>query len=96
MKLSGKRVTVEFTRYPRSLLCEIWTRSGFCFDDGTHVRVIEFHSGTKRQLRAAMVEFVETDAIVECDDPECDICHPVELECKVANLIAGNERKSTK
>lgn len=74
MKLSDTNATVTIERRSYSLLGTVQTVSGKCFDDGTHFRSLEFYTGGKRELRAALAEFVSGDSVVDCCDPECDVC----------------------
>ena len=81
MKLNDKRIMVDVERTPSGgIQGYVDTLPGTCFDDGTHCRSLFWYDGKIRDFKRELAEFIERDRIVACEDPDCDICHPVEEE----------------
>jgi len=81
LELSDPRLTVTVDKFPRSRVLHVDTIAGKCFDDGTHGRVIEYYSWDRdsiKQMRKQMADLIAQDVIIDCDNPDCDICHPLE------------------
>ncbi len=81
MKLSDANLTVTIEKTPRGgWQGYVDTVSGKCFDDGTHVRALFWYDGKKADFKAELADYISGDSVVDCEDPECDACHPVEEE----------------
>ncbi len=80
VSLTDKRLRIEFNRYPRAKTLEVYTISGKCFNDSTHVRVVEYYSGTRKDMEADMRAELSKVEIIDCEDPDCEMCNPSEDE----------------
>lgn len=78
MRLDDPNLDVQFTQHPRSKCLEAFTVPGMCFDDGTHVRVVEFYNGKKRDMEKELSRQLAGLYVSECDEPDCEFCRPVD------------------